>query len=575
MTPHVPARPPTATDAPVILWNEDPRHGRLVVACCRRSHALGVRLAMPIAGASEMVSRGKPTGKHSERSRHSEPRIELHDPWLDLQALEQLAAHLQQQISPLVAVEALDNRPWAGHPRHQPESLWCDITGTVHLFGDESGLLRAVEQLLHAQRLCGRMAIANSVAAAWALAHYAEPGDQKFANDNSQTRSDAERISPLPIESLRISTATASTLRRLGMETVGELLRLPKSGLATRLGQALVRRIDQALGETEEPLAVYRPHVDHTHALELEYPTSDPNILADRIQRLTEKARAGLAACNRGALRFTCCLDLAVHPPLTLNVGLFAPTLDVDHLSGLVVNQLENQMLSSDVTRITLSVTLTGPLRSNQSVLFPQHGGDTAGVGAALQWTGGTAISRLVDSLSGRLGRDAVVGVSLEQDPLPEAAFRVRPLTGNAVSNSKKPRRSASGAPISPRIQCSDSLRYGSARSATASAPSAAEAMRRPLSLLARPIPLTVDSFCHRLPDRFRLDGVTHQVIRYWGPERIETGWWKGPSIRRDYYRIETDRGLWWWIFRNLVSSANAGSPTPKSDCWMLHGRFA
>jgi protein ImuB len=107
--------------------------------------------------------------------------------------------------------------------------------------------------------------------------------------------------------------------------------------------------------------------------------------------------------------------------------------------------------------------------------------------------------------------------------------------------------------------------------------------MRRPLSLLAEPIPLAVAfekgpfrrlMSSSRLPSRIHLDGVIHQIARDWGPERIETGWWKGPSIRRDYYRIETDQGRWWWIFRNLVSKAQA-SDTKSCYCWMLHGRFA
>ena len=37
------------------------------------------------------------------------------------------------------------------------------------------------------------------------------------------------------------------------------------------------------------------------------------------------------------------------------------------------------------------------------------------------------------------------------------------------------------------------------------------------------------------------------------GPERIETLWWRGPSVRRDYYRIATESGSQLWIFRRLA----------------------
>ncbi len=33
--------------------------------------------------------------------------------------------------------------------------------------------------------------------------------------------------------------------------------------------------------------------------------------------------------------------------------------------------------------------------------------------------------------------------------------------------------------------------------------------------------------------------------------------------MRRDYFRIETDQGNVWWVFRDL-----------RTDAWFLHGRF-
>ena len=77
-------------------------------------------------------------------------------------ALEALARQVQRQICPLVALEPADH------------SLLCDITGVTHLFDGEPGLLTAVDRLLVSQKLCGQLAIADSVGAAWAVAHYAE-----------------------------------------------------------------------------------------------------------------------------------------------------------------------------------------------------------------------------------------------------------------------------------------------------------------------------------------------------------------------------------------------------------------
>lgn len=48
------------------------------------------------------------------------------------------------------------------------------------------------------------------------------------------------------------------------------------------------------------------------------------------------------------------------------------------------------------------------------------------------------------------------------------------------------------------------------------------------------------------------------------GPERIESGWWDGADVRRDYYLIETRAGQRGWAFR-----AVGGGPL------LLHGWFA
>jgi len=49
------------------------------------------------------------------------------------------------------------------------------------------------------------------------------------------------------------------------------------------------------------------------------------------------------------------------------------------------------------------------------------------------------------------------------------------------------------------------------------------------------------------------------------GPERIETGWWDGADIRRDYFLVRTRNGQYGWAFREL------GKQAPL----LLHGWFA
>jgi protein ImuB len=49
------------------------------------------------------------------------------------------------------------------------------------------------------------------------------------------------------------------------------------------------------------------------------------------------------------------------------------------------------------------------------------------------------------------------------------------------------------------------------------------------------------------------------------GPERIESGWWDGAEVRRDYYVAANARGETFWIFREHRGEQG----------WYMHGVFA
>jgi protein ImuB len=48
------------------------------------------------------------------------------------------------------------------------------------------------------------------------------------------------------------------------------------------------------------------------------------------------------------------------------------------------------------------------------------------------------------------------------------------------------------------------------------------------------------------------------------GPERIESGWWDGKDVARDYYIVRQAGGARLWIFQER-----------RSRCWYVHGVFA
>ena len=67
----------------------------------------------------------------------------------------------------------------------------------------------------------------------------------------------------------------------------------------------------------------------------------------------------------------------------------------------------------------------------------------------------------------------------------------------------------------------------------------------------------------HRPPVAIEIAGRVYQVVDAWGPERIETGWWRGPTVCRDYWRIVSEEGQHFWVYRDL-----------RCGRWWLHGNF-
>ncbi|TWU04479.1 DNA polymerase IV [Stieleria varia] len=495
--------------------------------------------------------------------------ITQHDPLLDDLAIRAVAEILQQHITPMVAIEPLDAKPWAGQVLHQSDSLLLDLSGVVHLFGDLNQVIQSIHGQLRPLGLRPKIAIAHGVAAAWAHAHF---------NPQEDFIDDATALNALPVQALRIAPETVHTLSRLGVRQIGDLLRLPRSGLSSRLGKPLVKRIAQVLGETDEPLSIHHADAEHVSSMELEYPTDDQCILMHRLEHLVDEIIASLAASQRGALRLACRLDLTDHSQLDFNIGLFAPTLNKKHLVCLIGACVETRRIPANVTRITLSVSLSGSLRTSQSGLFDNDEDDLLGD----RPSGDQSLPRFIDAISGRLGRDAVLGVRRTQDPLPEKAFQLYSLTdhrGRQNMQRRLKQRSSTNEPEPSTDRANSDVPRHSFRP-----PRVTDAGRRPMVLLPHPLPLTAVTVAtkqkppgnhppiqlpvqslpvHSLPVAFRLGGRVHRIVRHRGPERIETAWWSGPTIRRDYYQVETDSGRRWWIFRTL------------GDCtWSLHGHF-
>jgi len=157
--------------------------------------------------------------------------------------------------------------------------------------------------------------------------------------------------------------------------------------------------------------------------------------------------------------------------------------------------------------------------------------------------SGGVEATELIERLRARFGPEAVYGLQVLPGHRPENAWGVRePVEGRSPTRA--------GMPIVPSLEPPSGRPFmAGARGGTA------PLARRPMWLLPVPRLLSERDGLPRRRGPLRLLGE---------PERIETGWWDGGDIARDYYTATDLHGVRLWIFRERASPHR----------WFLHGVF-
>lgn len=568
-----------------ILFACDPRHGEIVVAVNALARQAGIRLGMPLAEASALAEyqTHQPAGPArrtsqlaaSARDSAHPPSflIQSHDPVADQAALARLAERCElfspfvgwETVSSLAdsAAKSLRQTTWNLEPGTWnflgPDFLLLDITGIGSLFGGEENLVRAVTTDLARAGYEARAAIADTVAAVWGAARQSS---FKFQVSSSKLLN-APNLEPetcnlqpdlWSLDALRLPRETIDLLAQLGVTQIGQVLALPRESLRARFGELIVLRIHQWLGTAQETIVPHRPPPAFIAQQVLDYPEERPTVVADLVRDLVRRIAHELAARREGVLRLGARLDCIPGRPLTFEVGLFRPSADEVHLWDLVRMQLEQHPLPGAVGRLQLAALLTARLENRQALLF-----------AADEHEADRQFALFIDRCASRLGPRAVLQPETTADPLPEKAVRYRP-------GGKRPKSTTSGArqrETGNKKQVPSSKFQGKTKHSQTwnlepgignSSP-----LYRPLAVFSPPIVLSAISIAPDGPPLwFQWNGCKHEAVYHWGPERIEVGWWRGATVRRDYWRIETTTGERYWLFRNLSTSQ-----------WYLQGQYS
>lgn len=295
--------------------------------------------------------------------------------------------------------------------------------------------------------------------------------------------------------------AAAEALSGMGLRTLGQLFGLPRAALQRRFGGDLLESLDVLSGRIPHALARYQPPPRFDARIELPAEVDNIQGLLFPLRRLLGDLAAFVAARDGGVQRFVIRFGHIDAAPTDITLGLLAPERDAAALFEVARLRLEQVRLARPVLELGVHADALPPLAPAGRDLFD------ARPAHALPW------EVLRERLRARLGADAVYRVAADPDPRPEHASR-----------------RASGVSRSQAVTGQAGLSV------------------RPTWLLARPIPLR---------------GSPPRILA--GPERLETGWWDGGDIRRDYYVLELANGQRAWAFR----------PPGERGPFMLHGWFA
>lgn len=398
-----------------------------------------------------------------------------------------------------------------------PDALVLDITGCAHLWGSEKQYLTDISRRLENFGYNIRVAIADTIGAAWAVARFGK--DEFIIEKGQQTKA----MISLPPSALRLETETIERLEKLGLRQISNFINMPRTALRRRFGQSLLKKLDQALGyeeETIQPIHPIEPYQERLPCLEPIVTLTGIEIALERLldslcKRLKQEEkglRTALFSCYR--------IDGKIE---TIEIGTHRPSANSKHLFKLFENKISTIEPALGIELFIVKASTVEGLLQLQEKLW-EHTGGIDDIG----------LSELLDRITAKTGGNHIHRHLPDEHYWPERSFK----TASSIYENSK---------TSWKID-----------------------RPRPVQLLSQPELIEVTAPVPDYPPMlFRYKGKLHKIIKADGPERIEPEWWLQDGQPRDYYYVEDEEGCRYWLFRS------GHYDVAKSFKWFVHGFFA
>ncbi len=474
-------REPTWRAHPVVVIDEDRPQGTVLWAC-ERARAVSVLVGQRYAHALSLCG--------GLRARVVPP--------------EQIEATI---VELRAALHRLSPRVEVG----EPGTFWLDGQGLERIFPeiaqDKRGTAwgMAIAQAITALGLRGAVVVGFSRFATYAIARATQHGVSVLRSDLEERAA----ASAVPLARLDVDAKLRSSLARLGVTSVGQMVRLPGGGILERFGREAHRLYQLAAGERWDPLVPVAPPEAPDERVLLDDDEHDVERLVFVIKAPIDRLLARLATRGRAltALHLELSLKHAVGK-IEIRADCIKPavaTLDGRSLLRLVHLRLTSMPPVAAVNAVRVWAEDIAATREQLALFAAKPRRDLRAADEALA------------RVRAELGDDAVVRAVLREGHLPEASFGWERLI-HVV-------------PARPE-----------------------QHLVRPLvrRLLARPRCLPPQARQVR-DDGWLISGLEQgAVVRIVGPYVVSGGWWSsrgGDELHREYHFAELRRGDCLWVY--------------------------
>jgi protein ImuB len=427
------------------------------------------------------------------------------------------------RFTPLVALDS-------------PHGLFLDITGCAHLFGGEAAMMRLMCDVLSAQGFAVSAAIAGTSVCARTMTRHVHG---RIVRDGEE----AEAVEPLPVSALGADEAITRGLRRAGLKTIGDVACRARHEITARFGAGFTTLLEHALGQGDAPISPRKPLPDYIVEKRFADPVTTETVISATLSRLAAMLVVAMAQQGKGARRLEARFFRTDGAVRTIIVDTGQPVTRAEVIDRLFRERLD---ALSDPLDPGFGFDLIRLSASRTEIVMQQQRDLDANV------HDNDELAALIDRIAARIGGRRVV-VHLPQDThIPERAVLAAPAQHRLTA--------ATQAVWPARVEGEPPL--------------------RPLRLFERPEQIKVIA---QVPDgppaRFVWRRATHAVVRAEGPERVAMEWWRpqGEMLTRDYFRVEDEAGLRFWLYRDGLYDREIEQEDGKAvqPNWFMHGLFA